>query len=266
MSQRIRVQPYGASNSARDISNSLNDLGIFPNIMRLKKAERSGFRIRPNDIIVNWGSSKSRFPEDQYLNKPSAVANAANKLRTFQALQGHVTIPAYTTSRQVAHQDILDGITMYCRTTLSGNSGNGIVVANTVDELVCAPLYTCKVDCDQEYRMHVYKNADGEYELFDVQQKKKRNGANASDLIRNHDNGWVFCRDGVVPPVDACTQALKAAEVLGLDFCGVDVGYNTNSSVATVYEVNTACGLVGTTLVKYTTMLQTLLSTHLECA
>jgi glutathione synthase/RimK-type ligase-like ATP-grasp enzyme len=40
-----------------------------------------------------------------------------------------------------------------------------------------------------------------------------------------------------------------AVQALGLDFGAADVGFNNNK--ASVYEVNTACGLMGKTLEAY---------------
>ena len=87
---------------------------------------------------------------------------------------------------------------------------------------------------------------------MDVQQKRQRRAIDGINFqIRSHDNGWVFCRRHVAPPTDVLTQAVSAVSVLGLDFGAVDVGWNERNQEATVYEVNTAPGLEGTTLEVY---------------
>jgi len=267
MTTRIRIQPYAVSNSARLICNSLNDLAVHGCVMRLKRAELSRYIPRHSDIIINWGSSRQRFPDHHYINKPSAIGVAANKLRTFQVLEAYnVAIPEfYTAEGEHTLHDGYDlttlmetGRKVYARTNLSGHSGAGIVVMETPEDFIRAPLYTVDTQADQEYRIHVVKRA-GTYTHFDVQQKRRRNGVETSDEIRNHANGWVFCREGVVAPQTVVDNAVFAAEAIGLDFCGVDVGYKSDTEEAFVYEVNTACGLEGTTLVKYTEMLDELL-------
>ena len=60
-------------------------------------------------------------------------------------------------------------------------------------------------------------------------------------------------------PDDVTKQALLAVDGLGLDFGAVDVGWNQHYQEATVYEVNTAPGLTGTTLDKYTNAIRRLL-------
>ena len=51
-------------------------------------------------------------------------------------------------------------------------------------------------------------------------------------------------------PAEAKTQAQNAVEALGLDFGAVDIILGKNG-IWYVLEVNTACGLEGTTLEKY---------------
>ncbi len=72
-------------------------------------------------------------------------------------------------------------------------------------------------------------------------------------IVRNHDNGWVFCRQDVHPPDEVINQSIEAVRALGLDFGATDVGWNEYYQKACVFEVNTAPGLEGTTLENYTT-------------
>jgi glutathione synthase/RimK-type ligase-like ATP-grasp enzyme len=97
-----------------------------------------------------------------------------------------------------------------------------------------------------EYRVHVFKDA-----VIDVQQKRKRREADVDYRVRNHEGGWVFCRENVDCPADVTREALKAVHALGLNFGAVDVGWNEHYEEACVYEVNSAPGLEGTTLLIY---------------
>jgi len=259
---RVRIQAYGPSRSARRLMNGLNDLGTLGNVRRLARAERSAFVARPEDIIVNWGSATSRFNEDQYLNKPSKIMNASNKLKSFQLMTGHANVPDWTTSKQDALSWLEQGKVVYARTSVSGHSGSGIVIMRGVDELVDAPLYTKKVNADDEYRIHVCKVADGDYIVFDQQQKKRRSrddGEVASLEIRNHSNGWIFARHNLCVPERVQVEAINALEALGLDFGGVDVAYSREDRQAYVYEVNTACGIEGSSIGKYCEMINNMI-------
>ncbi len=123
----------------------------------------------------------------------------------------------------------------------------GNVVRRT--ELVNAPMYTKYVKKADEYRVHVF---DGE--VIDIQQKRRRQELSRHEVdfqIRNTDSGWVFCRDDVDCPDGVRSTAVSAVSALRLDFGAVDIGYNRHQGAATVYEVNTAPGLEGTTLEKY---------------
>ena len=188
-------------------------------------------------------------PTKKWLNRPQNVATAANKLKTFQQLSAHnVSVPDWTTDKTVAEQWISNGHKVFCRTTLTGHSGNGIIISTTVDELVDAPLYTKSVNKDKEYRVHVFNN-----KVIDYQQKKRKlnyDGPSTSG-IRNHSNGWIYARNDIVLDERISTQALAAVSALGLDFGAVDICLSNSGNVF-VFEVNTAPGLEGTTLTKYT--------------
>ena len=118
-----------------------------------------------------------------------------------------------------------------------------------VSAIIEAPLYTKYVKKADEYRIHV---VDGH--VIDIQQKRKRKEILNEDInyqVRNACNGWVFCRDNVTCPTVCLELAVAAVSALSLDFGAVDIGFNTRSKTAVVYEVNTAPGLEGTTLDKY---------------
>lgn len=159
--------------------------------------------------------------------------------------------PKFTANWEVAEGWIDEGYVVVCRTILNGNSGEGIVLAETVDELVEAPLYVRYVPKKQEYRVHVFR--DG---VVDVQRKARRKDVADDQVnwkIRNHDNGFIFARGedlGEVPE-DVLTQSINAVKACGLDFGAVDVIFNEKEQSAYVLEVNTAPGLSGATLDVY---------------
>lgn len=83
-------------------------------------------------------------------------------------------------------------------------------------------------------------------------------GSDASFLIRNHANGFVFCRDNIIEPSDLRDVAIQAVTALGLDFGAVDVIWNEHYNKCYALEVNTAPGLEGTTLERYTNKIKEL--------
>ena len=244
---RFKIFPYKrGSMSAKLLARNLGCLRVGHN-----------YDARRRDIIINWGNSNAySIPfNDNDLNKPSAISIAANKLKTFNKLSeaGFTALPDWTTDINVAKQWCLDNNLIYCRTKLTGHSGSGIVIATFPDEIVQAPLYTKAAKHKHEYRVHVFKG-----EALDVQQKKrKRDWAGLSTGIRNHSNGWVYCRTDVVPPPDLVTKCIDAVKIIGLDFAAVDVGYREYDNTTILFEINTAPGLVGATLTKYTEAFKT---------
>jgi len=236
----LKLFPYKAgSMSAKRLARSLGVLRVRPT-----------YNAKRKDVIVNWGSSNPphfRWME-QDLNKPHAIALACDKLKTFTTLYqaGFTDIPNFTTELDDAC-DWAESSKVYCRTTLTEHSGRGIVIATHKSDVVIAPLYTKHTKHKDEYRVHVFKG-----EVLDVQKKKKRNGFNGSSTgIRNHSSGWVYARNDIANPDMLCPIAIQAVNLLGLDFGAVDIGHRLIDNKFFVFEVNTAPGLEGTTLDKY---------------
>lgn len=240
---KLKVFPYKlGSASAKALASAL---GV--------KRVRPTYDAKRRDIIINWGNSRPSqiISAEHDLNKHTAIAVACNKLKTFETLEaaGFEHLPIWHDSRFAmsniwAHYPDLK---VYCRTTLTGHSGSGIIISSNTYELVDAPLYTLQTKHKHEFRVHVFKG-----EVLDVQQKKKRLGySGPSTGIRNHSNGWVYARCDIdVPPI-ILEASVNAVNILGLDFGAVDIGYRERDNKAFVFEVNTAPGLYGTTLEKY---------------
>lgn len=237
---RKRIIPYIAgSASARDLSRATN-------ILRLR-AEGSRFRPRASDLIINWGYSRPlNMGAARVLNKPAAVQRASNKLSTFQALAPGEGVP-WTIDKEVAVAWLAQrGTKVVCRTTLNGHSGHGIVIAGEHGELVDALLYTRYVPKKDEYRVHVWQGS-----ILDYAAKKRRHEGVTNEYVRSFHNGWVFARGDVVLPDVVVDLAKRCIVALGLDFGAVDIVVDKHSGTPYVLEVNTAPGLVGTTLERY---------------
>lgn len=253
----MKIYPYKMySGGAKALAKSLGIKRVWP-----KK-----WKPKPNDLIINWGSSK--IPElwkslshienpDMWLNFPGNVKISCDKLMTLIGLDWNgVNHPAYTTEKSQVEQWLEEGFTVIARTLLKSHSGKGIVIMTKGDEVVDAPLYTIYEKKKHEYRVHVF---DGK--VIDVQQKKKRKDYdNHNTLIRNHSNGWVYCRDDIDVPEKVLAQGVKAVNAVGLNFGAVDIGYNEYYDRAVVYEVNSAPGLYGSTVFSYKNAIMNYLS------
>lgn len=241
---RIRVLPYKqGSKSARALADALGG--------RVLKLRDSKFRPRPGDLIINWGSSTDLprlfgFPK---INEPEKIGVASNKLSFFQKMA--MTEPGVVPPFWVRKEDIpANAYPVVCRTVLNGHSGVGIVVANSADELVYAPLYTQYIKKKDEYRVHVGTTN----RIIAVQRKARRRDVPDDEVnwqIRNHGNGFVFVRNNVEPPECVLDVAKRTLAATGLDFGAVDVVYHEQSNRAYALELNTAPGLEGSTVQNY---------------
>lgn len=240
-----------SSTSASTLATSLGCKKVYPD---------RNYKPKNNHLIINWGNGK--WPEwstvygshnyEHWLNEPVVVELATNKQRTFeQFLRNGVPHPDWTDDTECAQSWIDNGHMVYGRKTLTGHSGNGIIIFDS--ETICTPqecpLYTLNTKAKHEYRIHIGDN--GETTIDFVQKRKRHDFEGGTAGIRSHSNGWIFAREEVMPPACTFNAAKKAVKALGLDFGAVDVGYNVREDKAYVYEVNTAPGLEGTTLTKY---------------
>jgi hypothetical protein len=242
---KLKVLPYkSGSKSAKEIVRSLSPLAI------MKKQTTPV--VGRSKVLLNWGHSSPSFSLSgvTVLNKPNAVSTASNKLTALTAMKAAgVRVPEFTNDVELAKSWIEDERIVLCRKLLRANSGRGIVVAKTVEELVSAPLYVKYIRKEKEYRLHVFNG-----KVIDFVEKKKRRGFEENPVynkyIRSYEQGWVMVRDGVTVSDATKVEAVKAVAALGLDFGAVDIVID-REGLPVVLEVNTAPGIQGTTLAKY---------------
>ena len=229
--KKIVIYPYKMSSvSGYALSAGLACKRVYPD---------RKYRPKKNDLIVNWGNSKNPKWVKGMLNNPAFVANAINKLKTFEILKlGGVSTPEFTTDIEVAKT----WETIVERHTLTGSQGSGIKIS-TPETIQTAPLYSKYVKPDREYRVHVFNG-----KVIDYALKRKREGVETS-MIKNHANGYIFSRRYDKRRDDIMDVAVRAVGALGLDFGAVDIVRSKDSVY--VLEVNTSPGVEGTTLISY---------------
>lgn len=241
--KHMKLYPYNqGSKSAKALAQALG----------IKRLKREGKPVKV-DCLLNWGVSAANFQRQidyqGILNIPGAVSVATNKLRSFNAMKGRVSIPDFTEDAVEASKWLAKGATVVARTKLTGHSGEGVIIVEKEGEIPPAPLYVKYVLKTEEYRLHVFRD-----KVFFIQQKKRNKDIPDDKVnwkVRNHGNGFIYAHKDVDVPEKAKEQAIMAIKTLGLDFGAVDIIYNKKQDRFYVLEVNTACGLEGTTLEKY---------------
>jgi len=174
------------------------------------------------------------------------LIDKCNQYRWFMA--NGICCPEFTFIRVEARDWINDGSVVFCRTLTRASEGRGIVVAETVDQLVDAPVYTKYMKKKREFRVHIFKD-----KIVQIVEKRMRVGWGGprDTRIRNTANGYVFCREVTNIPEGLGQLALQASRVTGSDFRGVDIGYNEKKDELFVIEVNSAPGIEGSNVNDY---------------
>lgn len=251
------IMPYiMASESAKILAEKLRCTRI--------RRENSRYRYKEDHTVINWGCPErpEHIPaEAKVINQFDAVKKASNKKEAFNVLAGiGVNTPEVTEHIKMARAWLENGYCVLARTILNGHGGKGIVIMDTPEELVEAPLYTRYIPKKSEWRVHVFNGVvvDATRKVLSEDHPDKEN---VNWKVRNHDNGFIFQRynpkklnpDGEpalerdLIPSSAKTQAIAAVAALGLDFGAVDIIWNASMKRAFVLEVNTAPGIAETT-------------------
>ena len=219
------------------------------------------YLIPSNIWVINWGDGSYRGEREErakntrVINPMHTILPCINKVDFFSIMAEYaVNLPDWTTKRSTAERWCAAGETIYCRETAEGKDGVGIVIATRPSQIVAARLYTCAVPSTDEYRVHVFR----EKPIFDL-LKWHENPTKQAQQIRTGSQGWEYTRDCRVP-ASGRKQAAIVAKALGVDFCAVDLLYDSKTDTSTVLEANSAPELGPWTSAAYATELVALQS------
>ena len=225
------------SESAKALKKTIQGKGLKCTIVTQEHQPRLP---KATDLVINWGNSQvPNFVCNWLYNSPVSVSLATNKLEAFTRFkEAGVPIPRFTTDRNEAREW---GTPVVCRKLLRASGGRGIVLADTVDQIVESPLYVQYRKKTHEYRVHVVHGT-----ITLIHQKRRRGvehrGPNYNPRICNHDNSWVFCIPTAPVPDCVKSAAIQAISAVNLEFGGVDIIYNSKFDKCYVLEINTAPG------------------------
>lgn len=138
--------------------------------------------------------------------------------------------------------------------------GKSFYMLNTTDE---ADKYLRRgyylqelIKKDKEFRVFVFKD-----KIFEVNIKKQLN-EEANETIRNYRSGWGFSWMTYKEiPRQLRNICRLSAEIIGLDFCGIDCCLDENGKPF-IFEVNSAPGLIPRKVEKLATKIKEWLGEH----
>lgn len=234
---RFTICPWRLkSASARNLKEALAAaLGYTPEIV-----DQDHYLVS-NEWLINWGSGnfrglkKTGATGTKIFNPAAKICQCVNKVDFLSAMEdAGVSTPAWTDSQREALRWLKQGNTVYCRTNTEGKDGDGIVVATKPSEMAAARLFTRGFQATEEYRAHVFRD-EIIFELEKVHNKPTKE----NQLVRSGSNGWNYHRDITIPKV-ARQEILKAAKVLEMDFCAIDLLHSTKTGETVILEANSA--------------------------
>jgi hypothetical protein len=240
------------------------DIVVNPVASKFAKALQQQLREQTNNDIYRRATPKNvparrtiisrkgnvlRRGSEAFVRKFFQVTqNPLNKVEQFERFTARqVNCPQYATNVEEART--IQCKTLFARTLINSTNGRGIVEFERSNvNYPRAPLYTEYIPKKAEYRFHVFNG-----EVIDIQQKKKKRDFddNRDTRIRNLNNGYIYCRDGIVAPDGAASLAVRAVEACGYLYGAVDLIYNEKRNMCFVLEVNSRPGVMNSTLKSY---------------
>ncbi len=195
-----------------------------------------------NNNVINWGNHI--FKNDDYfvLNVPSAIARTSHKTIARKILQDHKVKVPKTWFWNVSSQ-IIDGVDLYFPLIArppKHEKGKGFNVVNSTGDLkklsgandLSSWYFSQIFNKTNEFRVHV---AHGKILL--INEKPFVKGNLMSEMQVNREDWWALRWSEFRPSI--CMEAIKATEILGLDYAAVDVMFNSNDNSLAICELNT---------------------------
>lgn len=229
---RYMIYPYRmGSEGAQALKAALN---CEPDEALLIRRENSQFVQRPDDVVISWGTP-CHIPGALNSNPEIAI----NKKDFYERLAGRNIVPPFVYTKADARRSLR--FPVLCRTRIEGMDGQGIVIAETPDDLISAPLYVQLIDKTEEWRVHMGRTSDGNLVNIAVQKKLHNDIPGLDPRIWTGDSTRLTY-DHNMPNnrvIDVCRDAMMLLPEL--TFGAFDVVVDSCiDGVAYVVEVNSA--------------------------
>lgn len=243
---KFAIYPYKPeSNSAKVLSEAIGCKRIKHQSSKFNKWNN------PKWWTINLGSTKCPSGS-RVLNSALNVSNASNKLSYLNLIKDYANVPEFTSDPEIARGWASNERLVVCRTKLNAHSGEGIIISDTPESVVPAPLYTRYVRKDSEWRLHFA--FDPHYPFY-IQRKKRKTETidNVDNRVRSVKTGWIYSHENAESecPYSVLVEGGKAFAHSGLDFGAIDILYRRSTDTATILECNTCPGMQGLTVQKY---------------
>ena len=221
------------------------------------KLRNSLSRVPRGATLLNWGKppqSTDGRPDLWEINPYVITGHLINKLRYARA--PYLNKPEFTEDIEVAREWAgVRGEKVVCRETLTGHSGEGIVIARNPRQVVEAPLYSKYFKKVREFRVQMAVSVMDDLSATITHLASKRNGGSVDDdrdalLIRSGTNGWVYQTEDREDHLLLETECFRFIHSLveAHDWCyyglilALDVA-QAEDGTCCVLEANTAPGL-----------------------
>lgn len=187
-------------------------------------------RLRPTDVVVNWGSRKLSWILDQGNLVLNPLLEASKKVEIFALRDAKLPTPPLSLKKE--------GPDWFGRSAFHSHG------RDFLRPPAQPAFFVQRLSVVEEYRIHVF-NYDGKHDIRILRWGRKvPRGAEAHEWVRSDDAGW---RIAYGEPSQQLPKGLRhlakvALAALQYDWGAVDLGL-TSDRRPVIFEVNSAPGL-----------------------
>lgn len=163
-----------------------------------------------------------------------------NKLKQYEFFKANdIPHAPFSTKIEDAKKWLKQGHAVVCREFVKGQGGHGLHIADSLDSLVDAKVYTKYMKKKREFRVNLFK-----HKVVNIREKIGKAG---KWNICTQANGFTttFVKTPISNEEYLRNIAEQASHVSSSDFIGVDVGYNQFYDEYFVLEVNSGPSIEG---------------------
>ncbi len=217
-----------------------------------------------SEVLIRYGNAQqsTRIGKDTSTNSRDSILKMSAKHRLWEYLQdSEILSPRYYRLHEIP-----DDMKFPCLArSRMHRAGKDIIICDSAYEIPRDAEYVVPYyPTIREYRVHV---AFGK--ILKVMRKYPINDS-AHDKIRTSAFGWQYklsSLDDVMCSKSMVETALKTAEILGSDFCGIDMAWSSKKHELNkwiVWEVNSAPSLNGPSLKLYVDLFRSQFAERLQ--
>lgn len=220
----------------------------------------------PFKSLIRFGSVKPYPGYDVEVNPVEGIKNASDKLRSKELMvDAGIKTPHFHNVAYLRDVELEDPSDLFNFPAVLKkdfrSKGTSVIRVDSLDTYKSLEKLLISLNQQDHWYLEEYFNATSEYrihaspwtgEIFSVKKIFKPELKDTGEWIKSFDK-CIFLEDFKRPVKfpEMIEESIKAVAAMGLDFGAVDIGFNNDTKEYSVFECNTAPGMLEKTVEAY---------------